>query len=218
MVRFYEVLGFAQTYYQQKPNPYLAVQREDLNLHFFSMPGYEPKDSYSTCLVLVDDTVALYRSFAAAMRVAYGKVLISGIPRVTRPRARKNAEGHSGFSVIDPGGNWIRFMAKQRPAEREATPPGKLGEALRNAVVMGDSHGLDDRAARILDEALARLGDEASPAELFETLAYRAELAVRLDDRAAAVEAIVRARSIELGDAERGRLADAFATLDDLEA
>ncbi|MEV0109445.1 hypothetical protein AB0H42_24335 [Nocardia sp. NPDC050799] len=26
---------------------------------------------------------------------------------MTRPRKRKNADNHSGFTVIDPGGNWI---------------------------------------------------------------------------------------------------------------
>ena len=56
-------------------------------------------------LVNVPDTAALYRSFAAGMRAEYGKLLVSGIPRVTRPpRKRKNA------GVVDPGGNWIRIF------------------------------------------------------------------------------------------------------------
>lgn len=130
MVEFYGMLGFAKTYYQVKPNPYVALRREDINLHFFSMPGYEPKDSYSTCLVVVEDTGALYRSFAAAMRATYGKVLVSGIPRMTRPRKRKNADDLSGFAVIDPGGNWIRITAARPDPVDEPAPQSKLGALL----------------------------------------------------------------------------------------
>ena len=58
----------------------------------------------------------------------------------------------------------------------------KLAKSLASAVVMGDSHGFDARAAQILDGALERSGDTASATDLVEALAYRAELAVRLDD------------------------------------
>ena len=218
IAEFYEMLGFSQTYYQRQPNPYVALRREDINLHFFGMPGFEPKDSYGTCLVVVDDTGELYRSFAAAMRAAHGKVLVSGIPRMTRPRQRKNADDLSGFSVIDPGGNWIRITAAKHEPAGDAPPRSKLGEVLRNAVVMGDSHGLDERAAQILDDGLARTADTATAVDLVEALAYRAELATRLDDAAAAIDALRRARQVELTDAERDRLTDTMTGLDDLEA
>ncbi len=65
MVEFYTMLGFSQTYYQRQPKPYVALKREDINLHFFGMPDFKPEDSYSTCLVIVPDTGALYRSFSA---------------------------------------------------------------------------------------------------------------------------------------------------------
>ena len=218
MVEFYGMLGFTRTYYQQLPNPYVALQREDINLHFFGMPDYKPEDSYSTCLVIVPDTGALYRSFADAMRRTHGKLLVSGIPRMTRPRKRKNADNVSGFAVIDPGGNWIRISAaKPDPDDVQATP-GRLGAILQNAVVMGDSHGFHERAAQILDDALARNSDTASATELVEALAYRAELAARADDPAAAVDALRRARAVPLSPAERAQLADTLTSLDDLEA
>lgn len=124
MIAFYEVLGFETTYRQRRPNPYAALRREDLHLHFFEMPGFVPADSYSSCLVLTSDTGELHRAFAAGMRAAYGKVLVAGIPRMTRPRARKNYDGVSGFSVIDPGGNWIRVVQHDGAAEAPRDPAG----------------------------------------------------------------------------------------------
>ena len=111
ILEFYRTLGFTKTYYQLLPNPIVALKREDINIQFFGMPEFKPEDSYGSCLVIVHDTWELYRAFADGMRAAHGKLLVSGIPRMTRPRKRKNADNHSGFSVIDPGGNWIRIMA-----------------------------------------------------------------------------------------------------------
>jgi hypothetical protein len=95
--------------------------------------------------VLTSDTGELHRAFAAGMRAAYGKVLIAGIPRMTRPRARKNYDGVSGFSVIDPGGNWIRVVqhdgAAQAPSD-SANP----GPAL-NATAAGAGRATQEPAA-----------------------------------------------------------------------
>ncbi len=125
IVAFYQVLGFRTTYRQRKPNPYASLQREDLNLHFFEMAGFDPAQSYGSCLVLTRDIEQLHRAFAAGMRAAYGKVLVTGTPRMTRPRPRKNYDGVSGFSVIDPGGNWIRIVHHPAPA----AAPGAAGTA-----------------------------------------------------------------------------------------
>jgi hypothetical protein len=213
---FYSMLGFTQTYRQTLPNPYVALKREDINLHFFGMPDFDPEDSYGTCLIVVPDIDALYRAFAGAMRATHGKLLVSGIPRMTRPRVRKNSDGLSGFAVIDPGGNWIRITAAKPTADEPGAPFGKLGAILQNAVVMGDSHGNGVRAAQILDEAIARNQASASPTELVEALAYRAELAVRVGDQATAASTIARAREIPLSAVERDRLAETFTSLDDL--
>ena len=218
IVEFYGMLGFMKTYYQQLPNPVVALKREGINLQFFGMPEFKPEDSYGSCLVIVRDTWELYRAFAEGMRAAHGKLLVSGIPRMTRPRRRKNADNHSGFSLIDPGGNWIRIMAaKAEPGATEAVQ-SKLAKSLASAIVMGDSHGFDERAAQILDAAIERGGDTASATDMLEALAYRAELALRLDDSAGAAAALTRARSITLSDAERNKLAETLASLDDLEA
>jgi hypothetical protein len=83
---------------------------------------------------------------------------------------------------------------------------------------MGDSHGFDARAAQILDAALERDGGTASATDRLEALAYRAELAVRLDDSAGGARTLAQARSIALSEAERDAFAETLASFDDLEA
>lgn len=145
---------------------------------------------------------------------------------MTRPRKRKNAGNLSGFTIIDPGGNWIRFSvnASKDLDEDEAWKPkepsaSKLAAALGNAVVMGDSHGDHRQAAKILDGALAR---EKNPprADLVEALLYRTELAATLSDRERASSLLTRVRELEasLDTSERQRLTNALASVNDLEA
>ncbi|MEU5906968.1 VOC family protein [Micromonospora sp. NPDC047527] len=219
IVSFYEVLGFGTTYKQRKPNPYVALQREDLNLHFFEIAGFDPEQSYGSCLVLTSDLEGLHRSFAAGMRAAYGKVLISGTPRMTRPRARKNQDGLGGFSVIDPGGNWIRVVHNAAAAPLPATAPaGRLAKALSNAVVQADSRGDIRQAVRILDSALARPEADDDPVAQVEALAYRAELAMVLHDQETAAEMLARVDRVVLTGDEAERAAPAFENAADIAA
>jgi catechol 2,3-dioxygenase-like lactoylglutathione lyase family enzyme len=214
MLAFYTALGFEQTYRQTKPNPYLAMRRGDINLGFFGMPGFNPADSYGSCIITVPDTAELHRAFADGLRSLYGKVPLAGIPRMTRPRPRRNAEGLAGFSVVDPGGNWLRIY----PEAAAAAPPplgGKLAQALDNAVVMADSRGDPAQAAKILDGALARDSD-ASAVERVEALAYRAELAVTMQDPERAAAALAALDGIQLSAADRERLADTLAAVSEL--
>ncbi|WP_280262255.1 VOC family protein [Nocardia wallacei] len=217
IVEFYTMLGFSQTYYQRRPYPCVGLRREDFQLQFFGLPDFRPEDSYGSCVVLVPDTGQLFEAFAAGMRAVHGKLLVSGIPRMTRPRKRKNADNYSGFTVVDPGGNWIRIFAAPG-AGADAPAAGKLARALENAVVLGDSKGDNQQAAKILDATLAREQDRAPATELVEALAYRAELALRTGDTTAAVAALTHARAVHLTAAERTELAGHLAGLEDLEA
>jgi hypothetical protein len=45
---FAGALGFTVTYRQVRPNPYLALRREDIELHYFGIEGFRPEDSYGT--------------------------------------------------------------------------------------------------------------------------------------------------------------------------
>ncbi|MGW0431216.1 bleomycin resistance protein [Micromonospora sp. NPDC003197] len=224
---FYRALGFESTYRQTRPNPYLALRREDLELHFFGLADFDPEQSYGSCLVSVPDIEAIYQAFAEGMRATYGKLLVSGIPRMTRPRRRKNTGSLSGFSVVDPGGNWIRiFQAPGMGAEsgevdapdEDDVPESRLAKVLQNAIVLGDSKGDVPQAARILDATLAKEEASASAVDRVQALVYRAELAARQVDGATVAALLTRVRAIELTDADRARLADALAEAAELAA
>ena len=224
ILTFYTALGFERTHRQAKPNPYLAMRRGDIELHFFGMPGFDPADSYGSCIIQVPDTGELHSAFADGLRAQYGKVPLAGIPRMPRPRPRKNAEGLAGFTVIDPGGNWIRIFPAPAPAAAPAESPapegklgqaGKLAQALDNAVVLSDSHGDTAQAAKILDGALARFAD-ASAVERVEAIAYRAELALTLQDPDRAATLLVELDGIPLSPGDRERLAGTLAAVEEL--
>jgi len=208
---FWVALGLEVAYRQLRPNPYVALHRGGFVLHYFGLDGVAPEDSYSTCIAVVDDTAPVFEAFAAGLRARYGRLPLTGVPRVTRPRRRANAGGATGFSVVDPAGNWVRVMrrppattgttaseAGPEAASPEATgtdsaapayaerPAGKVARALDDAVVQADSHGDPVQARRILGGALRRSGEEAEPADRVRGLAYLAELAVRTDDPDAA--------------------------------
>ncbi|MEV4702234.1 VOC family protein [Actinoplanes sp. NPDC049316] len=216
---FYVVLGFSTTYKQRRPNPCVGMQREDLHLQFFEIAGFDPAQSYGSCLVLTSDIAELHRAFATGMRAAYGRVLVFGMPRMTRPRARKNGDGLGGFSVIDPGGNWIRVF--QKPATMPPptpAPAGRLAKALANAIVLADSKGDVCQAARMLDSALARSQAGDDPVTHIEAVVYRAELAMALHDWETATEMLARAKHIALNPDEAGRAAPTFEIAADLAA
>ncbi|WP_433872164.1 hypothetical protein [Saccharopolyspora sp. CA-218241] len=213
---FYSMLGFSRTYRRLRPNPYLVVRLEDVDLHFYGLADFDPAGSHSSCLVSVPDVVALFDSFAAGMRAAHGKLLVTGIPRMTRPRKRKNSGGRTGFSVVDPAGNTIRFFPARQRTTTGTDPTSRLGTALENAIVLGDSKGDERQAAKIPDGALCREQESASPVELVEALAYRAELAVRLDDTSGVDAALARIEATGLTAADREGLGDALVIAHDL--
>jgi hypothetical protein len=213
MAAFYEALGFRLTYRQARPYPCIGVRREDWDMQFFGMDGFKPTDSYGSCIVQVPDTGVLHAAFAEGLRAKYGKVPVQGIPRMTRPRRRKNAGNVAGFTVVDPGGNWIRIFPAGDAVETQEQ--GKLAVALDNAVVLGDSKGDHAQAAKMLDGALSRNID-APATERVEALAYRAELARRTGDAARAESALAELRAIPLTAEERAVVADTLAAIDDL--
>jgi hypothetical protein len=209
---FFQSLGFEVTYRQVRPNPYLGLRRDDLELHYFGMDGFRPEDSYGTCLVLVDDTEPLFEAFAAGLRASYGKLPLSGFPRITRPRRRKNAGNLSGFSLVDPSGNWIRVI-RDAPAQESAG--GRLADALANAVVLADSHGDDAQAYKILAGAVRRVADP-DRVELVEAQAYLAELAVRRGETDQAREHLAAVYAVELTEHDREAVAQALDAADEL--
>lgn len=211
IVAFYAMLGFARTYRQLRPNPYVVLERDDgIALHFFGMSEFVPANSYSSCLVVVADAAALYAAFADGLRAGLGRVPASGLPRVTRPQRR--GDGVRSFSVVDPAGNWIRVTQPKGAADDDAPPAAGLPKLLDAAIGLGDSKGDPAAAAKLLDGALER-SDDAAPADRFAALVYRAELAAALGE--SPTQFVERARAIDLPPAAR---ADATRRLVELEA
>ena len=202
---FYEALGFRLTFRQTRPNPCLAVARDDgFDLHFAGMPEFDPENSYSSVIVLVPDTQTLYDEFAAGLRTEYGKLPIAGIPRITRPRRKQGTSG--GFSVIDPGGDWLRIIS----GGAEQDEGGRFERVLLNAARQGDSHGDVGAAIAVLEAGLIRHAD-ATDVERLPVLLYLAELLIRsgATERASAVLAELQAFDLdEAASAEVAELVD----------
>ncbi|PRX97717.1 hypothetical protein [Allonocardiopsis opalescens] len=220
IIDFYRLLGFERGYRQTRPNPSASVARDGIELQFAAIDGFDPESSYGSCIIAVDDTATVFEEFAAGLRAAHGKLPLAGIPRITRPRRRRNSGPAPGFTVVDPGGNWIRFFTRpgSTPAPAEEVPTGPLARSLENAVVLGDSKGDTRQAAKILDGALARHGTTAPAAALVTAFAYRAELAIRLDDPGTARTLLDRVRATPLDATERARLTDTLAAAAELES
>jgi hypothetical protein len=167
-------------------------------------------------IVVVPSPDDLYRAFAAGLRAAYGRLPSAGIPRILRPRNRLGTV--RGFSVVDPGGNWLR-VSRLGDTEEEANKERTTGLArvIENAARLGDAKGDDVAAARVLDAGLARFVD-APPVDKARAFLYRAELAVRLTDLPGAAAALDGAQRGSLDEGERRELADEMAHAKELVA
>jgi catechol 2,3-dioxygenase-like lactoylglutathione lyase family enzyme len=208
-IAFYEALGFTRTYRQVRPNPYAVVALEDMHIHLFGMDGFDPADSYGGAIVEVADPDTLYRAFADGLRQSFGKLPVSGIPRMTRPRKRWGTV--RGFSVVDPGGNWLRISRLGDSEEDEATDQTQgLSQIVDVAARLGDSHGDEALALRTLERGLARHSD-ARAVDLARAYLYRAELAYRLRNLDLARASLASAQVLDLRDDERAALEEEFA-------
>jgi hypothetical protein len=220
IVPFYEALGFTVTYRQARPNPYLAVRRGDLDLHFFGLPQFDPEQSMGSVILLVQDVGATWDAFAAGLRERFGGLPVRGIPRMTRPRRKQGTVG--GFSVVDPGGNWLRVSAlagATLAGDAEDDEPegssGPLDRVLRNAARQGDAHGDAEAAIAVLEAGLGRHPD-ATTAERVQALAYLVELRVRIGDEAGARAALNSLDGVELDDEARRRASADLAATEEL--
>ena len=216
---FYEALGFQVTYRQERPNPYMCFKRGGIDLHFFGLESFEPEDSLGSVILLVPDTGLLFEEFAAGLRAAYGKLPISGIPRITRPRRKQGTT--AGFSVVDPGGNWLRVSAlgdsEDAPdaSGSAAAPAGRLDRVLLNAARQGDAHGSEATAISVIEAGLQR-HPEATDAEKLPLLVYLAELHERTGNHGLARSVLDSVGALELDPDARQALASELANADEL--
>ncbi|WP_106400887.1 bleomycin resistance protein [Actinocorallia populi] len=212
---FYTALGFDVTYRQERPNPYASVRRDGIELHFFGVPEFDPAESMGNVIVLVPDTEALHASFAAGLRARFGKIPVSGIPRMTRPRRMQGTAG--GFMVVDPGGNWVRISRYKDDADEPHASEGRLARVVAAAARQADSHGDENAGIRVLETGLARHAD-APDAQRLPALVYLAELRIRTGDPDGAVPLLAEVETMELAQAERESLARELATAAELAA
>ena len=209
-IAFYESLGFKRTYRQVRPNPSAVVALEDIQIHLFGMEGFDPAQSYGSVIIAVPDPDSLYHDLASRLRAAYGKLPVAGIPRILRPRKRYGTV--RGFTVVDPGGNWLRVYKLGDSEEESAAEKAEgLTQIINVAARLGDAHGDESLALKTLENGLHRFRDVAGALELARAQLYRAELAVRTKDYELARSSLAAAKSLDLTDEERTALADEFA-------
>jgi hypothetical protein len=184
------------------------VGLEEIQIHLFGMDGFDPAQSYGSVIIAVPDPDRLYHDFADGLRNKYGKLPVAGIPRILRPRKRYGTV--RGFTVVDPGGNWLRIY-KLGDTEQEASTEKVegLAQIINVAARLGDAHGDEALALKTLENGLARFPD-AKAGELAKAHLYRAELAVRTKDYELARASLTAAESLELTDEERASLEEEF--------
>lgn len=208
-ISFYETLGFKRTYRQIHPNPYATVSLEDIQIHLFGMDGFNPQDSYGSVIILVPDPESLYKMSASRLRERFGKLPVTGIPRILRPRKRYGTV--TGFTVVDPGGNWLRIS---KLGETEAEDAPKKAEGLAQIILvaarLGDAHGDEALALKTLESGIQKFPN-APAIERVRANLYRAELAFRLSKLELAHSSLAAALALELTDDEKIMVADEVA-------
>jgi catechol 2,3-dioxygenase-like lactoylglutathione lyase family enzyme len=205
-LEFYQALGFRPTWRQTKPYLYMAFEFSGFEIHFKDPPkGLDPAEERSGgCLIEVDSIAPYHTAFKEAMKQAYGKVLVKGRPRITRYRA-----GASRFTLIDPSGNSIVFIRRDEPEELEYGGSKNLqglAKALDNARIFRDFKNDDKSAARIIEAALRRYGDQAEPVERAIAFANLIELFIALEAPDKVEEFTYKLREVPLPDADRRRV------------
>lgn len=203
MLQFYRALGFTVTYEQTKPYLYLAVEWSGFSLHFGRPPqGIDPeREDAGGCLVFVDEVAPYHAALTQAMRQAYGRVLASGRPRITRYRP-----GASRFTLVDPSGNSIIFIQRDEPLELEYGGSRKLAgiaKALDNARIFREFKNDDLAASRTLKSALRRHGPTASDVDRALAIGTLVELAVAMNDPDEVASRLAELEAVELTASDR---------------
>ncbi|MEJ3747636.1 VOC family protein [Actinomycetes bacterium KLBMP 9797] len=213
-IEFYEALGFAVTYRQQRPNTYAVVERGGIALHFFVLKDLKPADNYGTCYVRTSDVDGLYAAFTAGVRGLLGKVPARGVPRVN-PLKDMPFYGVRQFIVVDPAGNYIRIGQPLPTGSAEAAARGRLDRALETGSRLADAKGDFATASQVLDGALAA-DARAEPVLRFRALVLRADLAIRLGDPGRARDLLVAAEEISPAGIDGTDLADEVRRITEL--
>ncbi len=99
---FYEALGFHVGF---KDEGWMILSRGPLEIEFFPLNG-NPRRSFSSACIRVDDLDSLYASFQEAGLPSDCR----SIPRLTPPDVQ---HGLRMFALVDPDGNLLRCIDNQ---------------------------------------------------------------------------------------------------------
>ena len=212
---FYEAIGFEVTYRQKSPNVFAAVRRGPIELQFFTMKGYEPANSYSTCYVLTADVDRLYADFRDGLKRAFGRVPSRGIPRIGA--LNDMSYGVRQFVMTDPGGNMIRIGQPLTSAAESRAPASKtrLEKAFEAASLLLYSKEDAGTAARVIDDALDVTTD-APAALLARARILSADAAHALGDDARVIARLDEVSGAGLSEADRNAITDELARAEEL--
>jgi catechol 2,3-dioxygenase-like lactoylglutathione lyase family enzyme len=102
---FYERLGFHAAYWQMDPDQYLILRRDELEVHFFGLPGLDPMENFAGCYLRVDDVEGMNDEFRESG--------LEGLAYV-----EETPWGMREFHLTDPNGNLLRIG---QPTHRQAS-------------------------------------------------------------------------------------------------
>lgn len=132
-------------------------------------------------------------------------------------RPRKKYGTVRGFSIVDPGGNWLRIHNLN---DTEAGDSPERAEGLAQIILvaarLGDAHGNEAAALKTLENGLARYAADASTMDLARGNLYRAELAARLNNLALARSSLDAVKALSLTGDEKAAVSDELAYVEDL--
>ena len=195
-MEFWSALGFEVTYRQKAPYAYGVVARDGYELHLYGLKGLDPTTAFTTCLVVVPEVEELHAAFSASLRDHLGRSPVKGLPRISRMRP-----GQTRFTLTDPNGTSAIFIKHGPEDEAEAhayEDPGltPLQRAIKLAQRLRDYRLDDDAAAKALDVALRRAGDDEAREDRATALEARAELARAMEDVSLAERLEAEARGL----------------------
>jgi len=156
---FYSALGFTTTFTQRRPNPCAVVAHGDMAVHLAEIDRFDPAGSYASVIITVPDPEALHAAFATGLRQVLGRIPVKGIPRLLPPRRRAGTA--TGFSVVDVGGNWLRFCRIAQGDDDTDDERTGLGRVIDVAARQGDARGDDVQAIAVLTAGLVRHASKA---------------------------------------------------------
>lgn len=157
---FWENLGFAITYRQDRPYQYGVVERNGHQLHFVRVKGAEA--GYTGCLMMVQNVEKTHADFSRALKTKLGKVPNTGIPRISRLRP-----GQSRFTITDVSENAvivIQIGEKDQVEYEDADPASltPLQKAIALALRLRDFKEDFPAALKVLDTAIRKMDDGES--------------------------------------------------------